>query len=230
MKYVISDIHGNYELFVKLLKKIHFSKKDTIFIVGDIIDKGKDVENLLNLIFNVLKDNAVVLLGNHEYSFNSFAKSLIKSNVGDETIINECKNYLNVKNLSFDDIENLMCLQAYYEEDDFILAHAGVPINDNGELIPLSKASVEELVFDRRFKEKNFIPQNSKCVIFGHTPTYFISEQKGKILKYKRANTLGTSPKDYFKIHIDTGNYVTGILGCLRLDDMQEFYVNEFEK
>ena len=30
-------------------------------------------------------------------------------------------------------------------------------------------------------------------------------------------------------VRVDTGNYLTGILGCLRLDDMQEFYVSEFE-
>ena len=41
---------------------------------------------------------------------------------------------------------------------------------------------------------------------------------------------MGNNPKDYYKVHIDTGNYLTGILGCLRLDDMQEFYVSEFEK
>ena len=47
---------------------------------------------------------------------------------------------------------------------------------------------------------------------------------------YKKDKTNGESLKDYYKIQIDTGNYLTGVLGCLRLDDMQEFYVNEFEK
>ena len=50
MRYVVSDIHGNYELFVKLLKKINFSKRDTMFVLGDVIDKGKDVQKLLNLL------------------------------------------------------------------------------------------------------------------------------------------------------------------------------------
>ena len=39
MRYVVSDIHGNYDLFVKLLRKINFSKSDTMFVCGDVIDK-----------------------------------------------------------------------------------------------------------------------------------------------------------------------------------------------
>ena len=38
MRYVVSDIHGNYELLVKLLKKINFSEDDTLFVLGDVID------------------------------------------------------------------------------------------------------------------------------------------------------------------------------------------------
>lgn len=83
------------------------------------------------------------------------------------------------------------------------------------------------MVYDRRFKDEKFLPPNCKCVIFGHTPTCYIDGYKGKIIKYQKENTIGDKPKDYYKVHIDTGNYLTGILGCLRLDDMQEFYVCE---
>ena len=36
--YVISDIHGNYDLFMELLKKIKFSEKDTLYVLGDVVD------------------------------------------------------------------------------------------------------------------------------------------------------------------------------------------------
>ena len=39
----------------------------------------------------------------------------------------------------------------------------------------------------------------------------------------------GNVLSDYYKIQTDTGNYLTGILGCLRLDDLKEFYVDEFD-
>ena len=38
--YVISDIHGNYDLFMELLKKIKLSGKDTLYVLGDVVDRG----------------------------------------------------------------------------------------------------------------------------------------------------------------------------------------------
>ena len=40
MTYIVSDIHGEYDLFIKLLEKIKFSNSDTMIICGDVIDKG----------------------------------------------------------------------------------------------------------------------------------------------------------------------------------------------
>ena len=38
MVYVMSDIHGQYDLFIKMLRIISFSDKDTLFVLGDIIE------------------------------------------------------------------------------------------------------------------------------------------------------------------------------------------------
>ena len=38
--YVISDIHGEYDLFMKMLEKIKFQDTDTLYILGDILDRG----------------------------------------------------------------------------------------------------------------------------------------------------------------------------------------------
>ena len=229
MKYVVSDIHGNYELLVKLLKKIKFSQNDTLYVLGDVIDKGKDVDRLLNLLFIEMENNAVILAGNHEYDFTKFITGLITKDATDDELVEGAKNYLRVKNISLEQIDMIMNLGFYYEEKDFVLVHAGIPFDIKGNPIPLEEADIEDLVYDRRFKDERFLPPNTKCVIFGHTPTCFVSGKKGKILKYQKQNTVGDKPSDYYKVHIDTGNYLTGILGCLRLDDMQEFYVNEFE-
>lgn len=229
MRYVVSDIHGNYDLLVKLLKKINFSKKDMLFVLGDVIDKGKDVDRLLNLLLIKLENNAVVLAGNHEYDFIKFMTDLIIKDASDDELIDNAKRYLGINNISIEQIDMIMNLGYYYEENDFVLVHAGIPFDIKGNPIELEEADIEDLVYDRRFKDKNFLPPNTKCVIFGHTPTFYISGEKGKIIKYQKSNTVGNQPKDYYKVHIDTGNYLTGILGCLRLDDMKEFYVNEFE-
>ena len=50
--YACSDIHGQYSLFQKMLDGISFSDKDTLFIVGDIIDRGPDSIPMLQDIMN----------------------------------------------------------------------------------------------------------------------------------------------------------------------------------
>ena len=62
--YVISDIHGEYELFIKLLEKIRFTSADTLYVLGDVIDRGPHpIKALLKLME---MPNAVCLVGNHE--------------------------------------------------------------------------------------------------------------------------------------------------------------------
>ena len=39
--YCMSDIHGNYEGYQKLLEKIHFSDLDVLYVLGDVVDRGK---------------------------------------------------------------------------------------------------------------------------------------------------------------------------------------------
>ena len=47
MDYVTGDIHGCFDKFMKLLKKIKFSEKDNLYIIGDVIDRGpKPIETL----------------------------------------------------------------------------------------------------------------------------------------------------------------------------------------
>ena len=37
--YVVSDIHGEYDMFVELLEKISLREDDTLYILGDILDR-----------------------------------------------------------------------------------------------------------------------------------------------------------------------------------------------
>ena len=46
--YVISDIHGEYGKFMELLDMIHFSNEDIQYVLGDVVDRGKNpVKTLL---------------------------------------------------------------------------------------------------------------------------------------------------------------------------------------
>ena len=42
MIYVISDLHGCYDKYIKMLEKINFGDNDYLYILGDIVDRGPD--------------------------------------------------------------------------------------------------------------------------------------------------------------------------------------------
>ena len=46
--YVISDIHGCFSAFQRMLEKINFSDNDKLIIAGDIIDRGPENYEMLN--------------------------------------------------------------------------------------------------------------------------------------------------------------------------------------
>ena len=39
--YALSDLHGHYDALCAMLKKIHFSDNDTLYILGDCNDRGE---------------------------------------------------------------------------------------------------------------------------------------------------------------------------------------------
>ena len=63
--YVTSDIHGCYEQFIRLLHKISFGLDDTLYILGDIIDRGPDSVDMIKWILQA-PQNVHFMLGNHE--------------------------------------------------------------------------------------------------------------------------------------------------------------------
>ena len=46
MIYVMSDIHGKYDKFIKMLELIEFSENDELYILGDIFDRRKSYINI----------------------------------------------------------------------------------------------------------------------------------------------------------------------------------------
>ena len=76
MVYVTSDIHGCYDALQRLLDTIKFSDADTIYIVGDVIDRGPT--SLETLYFVQKTKNIKLLLGNHEEFLLEICKTLWK--------------------------------------------------------------------------------------------------------------------------------------------------------
>jgi serine/threonine protein phosphatase 1 len=73
--YTIADIHGNYELLVKLLNRIlplrkSDGGKDQLIFLGDYIDRHYDSPKVIDLLIqikNEYPEQVVTLKGNHEY-------------------------------------------------------------------------------------------------------------------------------------------------------------------
>ena len=45
--YILSDIHGHYDAFMRMLEQIKFTDRDFMYILGDVIDRGPDGVQLI---------------------------------------------------------------------------------------------------------------------------------------------------------------------------------------
>ena len=220
MIYVMSDIHGMKEKFYQLLEKIKLKPDDRLYVLGDVIDRGKDGIELLLDLMN--RDNVTVLVGNHEVMM----LNAIKPTANMVDIKLWFRNYGNVTYDAFSNLSEDKQKQIH----EFILKMpltAEVTVNDKKYLLvhgappelqyKLYQTFIPEREFAtwERLNADDIMPKG-KTVIFGHTPTD----------EYQTNNPLciwhGAD-----KIGIDCGcghQHPACRLACLRLEDMEEFY------
>ena len=65
MIYCMSDIHGDYEKYRRMLETISLCGEDTLYILGDAVDRGP--EPIPILLDMMQRPNVRPVLGNHEY-------------------------------------------------------------------------------------------------------------------------------------------------------------------
>jgi len=68
MRYVIGDIHGGCRTFLALLEQISLKRDDTLYLLGDYVDRGPDSKGVLDTILKLLSDGYDVrpVCGNHD--------------------------------------------------------------------------------------------------------------------------------------------------------------------
>ena len=234
MEYIISDIHGEYNLFIKLLNKIKFSNNDRMIICGDIFDKGNQGIELLKYIRK--QSNIIFIIGNHEYEFLKYYNNLMQSlddNFDTNIVLEKINNYFKHETMKLD-WEDLYWLEEcpyYYETEKYICVHAGVKLDKDKQVEKLCDTDISYLVYDRKLKEKTCVIHNSKCVFFGHTPTSYLCNDY-KIIGYKKHSLNGKinnelTINDFYKIHLDCGVYLGGVLGCFCVDNCKCVYVRK---
>lgn len=219
--YVMSDIHGQAEAFYKTLDLIKFSRNDTLYVLGDVIDRGQHGILILSQIMNC--QNMHMLLGNHEYMMlRAFAFSELEvwfRNGGEQTL--EDYNKLGAGEqgclvdymLSLDFEKDITCASRKYK-----LVH-GRPFSEHprsGVYQPswLSDLSPRE----QMLWEEMSAPYTSTehTVVFGHRCTKHYQEGT----PFKIYNGPGMIGIDCGCAHMKH----PGRLGCLRLNDLKEFY------
>lgn len=224
MIYVVSDIHGYYNRFISLLEKIKFSNNDTLYILGDIIDRGPEIAELVDFVVNT--PNIKMILGNHEdmflrywdtHSYND--KSLWYYNGGSftdmafsELPIEKVKSYVEYfKKLPIE-------LEIDVNNQKYLLVHGNYVTEKEKNYFSEFEYRFQ-IIWSRVSKEDK--GPNDKIVIFGHTPTHKYLGTDEPFKFWKNGNLIG----------IDCGmakisRYSDKCrLGCLCLNTMKEIYV-----
>lgn len=233
MVYVMSDIHGEYELFTEMLEKICFSDEDELYILGDICDRGEKPMSVYLDIIN--RQNVFALRGNHEDMAISCLEYLAYRN---EISIDEPDFYDSLGWLycggsnTVEDFNKLsvpaqkrICSYIrslpYYRSitvcgTEYLLVHAG--LGNYEKTRPIESYSEKELVWSEIDYDSKLWDGENKKMIVGHTPTFYISKSGESKIYHGKGDIIA----------IDCGATFTnmnGRLACLCLDTMQEFYV-----
>lgn len=187
MKYVISDIHGEFEKLDQLINAIKHDSTEIIFL-GDYIDKGPDSKMTLDFLQDLSKSiKCVFLLGDHEYAWLDYLndgdryfefilkyggistlESYFSQSLNMEEAVKLLKDKDKIKKMFGAHIKFIEEMGYFYEVDkNYMAIHAG--INPNNANIPLDKHLKEEMVFIRNaFLASKFLYDGRK-IIFGHT-------------------------------------------------------------
>lgn len=237
MTYVMADIHGRYKKYRAMLETIEFAVDDTLYVLGDVLDRGPDGFRIL--LDMAARPNVIGLLGNHELLAAAVLPSLLRTmRRGEERPLSKAEqeqmrewlqnggkgSILQFLQFSAEEMETvceyLPELSAYEEVTvqgrRFVLVHAG--LEHFSEARPLEEYDLEEFLFCRPDPDAAYFP--GKTLVFGHTPTRLLYKQIGEPELPDRIFHCGTMTG------IDCGcAYPGGRLGCLCLDTMEEFYV-----
>lgn len=226
MIYVMSDLHGCYDKYIQMLEKINFSEEDTLYVLGDVLDRGSDGITIMQDMMK--RDNVIFFLGNHEKAAYGLLYCLFRQDADfDEDA------FIPALRLWTEDggdatLAQFLTLPAEEKKAIFnYILHALIheEIEVNGKKFHLSHTVPEK---EEMMNYDNLVPNDfllgepeyeleyyqDKYIVTGHTPTGFIDESyKGRI--YQKNHHIA----------IDCGAVFGNPLGCIRLDDLAEFYV-----
>ena len=223
--FVMSDIHGQYDLFLKMLDRIDLKREDLLVIIGDICDRGKKSYEIYMKCMKMRKlgYNLKFILGNHEDMLLEDLENDYPIRYETEYSVFRNSKYFENKDMKnwheenfLEEIEWLVkwlknC-PLIISGNENIFVHAGLDLKKG-----LEKQEKETVLWIR---EEFWLMENveleeykGKNIYFGHTPNI-----NGRISK-KTDRIKG----------IDCGAFFTHFLGCIEVKSQEEIYVYENE-
>jgi len=203
--WVISDIHGYQEVFLKIMEKIKLTPKDLLIIDGDSCDRGPKSFEMYETIEKLINEglNIVHIFGNHEDLMIKGTENgdlyAWYRNGGSETIKSYHSNYKAFEK----HIKYIKEMPIAVDLGKYFIVHGGIEPNKT-----IEEQDDYQMTWIRDEFIKNPLTKTDKIIIYGHTPNldgkiHFVDDQK---------------------ISIDTGSYDTGVLGAIELKSMTIVY------
>lgn len=213
MIYCMADIHGAYDRYQKMLEAIGFCENDTLYVIGDTIDRGQQsIEVVLDMMN---RSNVILLRGNHEqmclddlHRHIEEARARWQRNGGGRTRSDLLYKQSKVTRSKI--LHYFLCAPTFADIEvnarKFHLVHGFPADNDHDRIWGRPTPDTPR-------------PFADSTAIVGHTPTSLLTGEEASPLTIWHENGI---------IDIDCGcafRSAFSRLACLRLDDMQEFYV-----
>ena len=232
--YVMSDIHGLYDRYMQMLDLIRFGDDDTLFILGDVIDRGD--EGIRILLDMMSRENVIPFLGNHEWMMLAYLEGirtqyswLSAYSGGSVTLarFNELSEQQQTELYEYLRFETALVRIVECEGTEYMLSHAGM----TWEREDWNTAELDDLNIccDLLFGNDPFSIRNIPRIeneppmtyIVGHLETGRLAGgMAGKVFFRKFANGMSL-------IDIDTGCEYgeQGVLSCLCLNDKKIYRI-----
>ncbi|MDR0846378.1 MAG: serine/threonine protein phosphatase [Lactobacillales bacterium] len=233
--FAITDIHGDYEAMLELLKSWN-PEEHQLVIMGDLCDRGPQSKECMMLAKKLVEEyGAIYLRGNHEQMFLNYIYDLANysadgyiRNGGTETLESFLGEDIRLKMDDIDIgklliekfgplIEFIGRLPYFYEWGKYLFVHAGVNLGHKKEW---NYSTPDDYLWSRSsfIEAKN---ATGRTIVFGHTPTYLISRGFLHSLSGKKDDSVWMHDN---KIGMDGGGIYGGTFHAIL------FNPNEVEK
>lgn len=188
--FVIGDVHGCFEMLVRLITDWNPDNEQLIFL-GDLIDRGDRSREVVQLAMKLNRDyGAMIIGGNHEsmflewldapsahtnFYYTAGGEQTLASFYDQQTVDMLLPEMLaeQLKQDYSEEIDFLRTLPDYMDEENYLFVHAGVNLD-----LKDWKNSGSQMFRTIREPFHHGVNKTGKTIIFGHTPTRRIHPDK----------------------------------------------------